>query len=169
MAMVYEIARRAGRRIRAANLGHDGPVTFETLCSVATAHGAEVYRTSLDPGQSGVIIKYAGSKPRIYISDMEAPERQLFTLAHELGHLIERRDLARDDEYGYVDHRNEGSSNLHEFYANEFAGELLMPAEQFVEVFDSQGEQEAARRFNVSVPAARERRRRLKVHSSDQL
>lgn len=167
MAMVYEIARRAGRRVRADYLGHDGPVNFETLCSVAKAHGAEVYRTSLDPGQSGMIIKYAGSNPRIYISDQEVPQRQLFTLAHELGHLIERRDIASDDEYGYVDHRDEGTKNLHEFYANEFAGELLMPAKKFIEVFDNRGEQAAACQFNVSVPAAVERRRRLKVHSGE--
>lgn len=73
MAMVYEIARRAGRRVRDNNLGHESPITFQTLRTVAQAHGAEVSYASLEPGQSGMIIKYAGSNPRIYISDLDSP------------------------------------------------------------------------------------------------
>ena len=167
MAMVYEIARRAGRRVRDNNLGHESPITFQTLRTVAQAHGAEVSYASLEPGQSGMIIKYAGSNPRIYISDLDSPQRQLFTLAHELGHLIERRDIARDDEYGFVDHRDEGTTNLHEFYANEFAGELLMPAEPFLDVANGESIEAAARQFNVSLPAAQERYRRLQVHHGE--
>lgn len=167
MPMVYELARRDARRTRREWAGHDQPITFESLKAIASGLGAEVYVDSLDPGVSGFIIKYAGSKPRIYISDNDGSARQVFTLAHELGHLVERRDLAKDEEYSFIDHRQNGVMNLREFYANEFAGELLMPAKPFLEVYNNKGLSAAADHFGVSESAAKERHRRLKVHADE--
>lgn len=168
MMMVYEEARQAAKDIRATYIGdNDRNLTFPLLRTVAERIGADVYDADLEPGVSGFIIKYVGSRPRIYIATREAPTRRLFTLAHELGHLVERQ-YVRDDEYSFTDYRREGEPNLHEFYANEFAGELLMPAAAFLDACgDSEDTASAARMFGVSEPAARERLRRLKVHPDE--
>jgi len=162
--MVYELARRDARRTREEWAGHDQPITFESLKAIASGLGASVHVQSLEPGVSGFIIKYVGSNPRIYISSDEGPVRQVFTLAHELGHLVERRDLAKDEEYSFIDYRQQGEINLREFYANEYAGELLMPAIPFLQSYREHGVKDTALRFNVSESAAQERYRRLKVH-----
>ena len=167
MALMYQLARKDAKRTRKEWANHDGPITYASLKAIAAGLGAEVYERQLDMGTSGLIIKYAGSAPRIYISNLDTPYRQIFTLAHELGHLVERRDWGRDEEYSFVDHRKQGVSNLHEFYANEFAGELLMPAKPFIEAWERGGADAAANEFGVSRVAAEERYRRLTVHPDE--
>lgn len=160
LALVYELARNAAADVRGQWANHDGPITFEGLRAIAAALGATVNVTRLPAGKSGMIIKYAGSSPRIYISESDSKERQLFTLAHELGHLWERREVANDDEYSFVSNRD-GEINLHEFFANEFAGTLLLPAN----AVDPDGDiSEQAGRFGVSQSAFNERLRRLRVN-----
>ncbi|MHC9941634.1 ImmA/IrrE family metallo-endopeptidase [Corynebacterium diphtheriae] len=66
----------------------------------------------------------------------EPEVRQRFTLAHEIGHLVEREHLGKDVEYSFIDYRNNGKCDLHEFYADEFAGSLLMPAREFSKILD---------------------------------
>lgn len=161
MPMVYELARQAAQDVRRQWANHQRPLNFETLRAIAAGLGASVHVTKLPVNKSGMIIKYAGSAPRIYISDAELPARQLFTLAHELGHLWERREVAHDDEYSFVDNRD-GGKNLHEFFANEFAGALLMPADTLCEL-EADG-QNVAQCFGVTESALAERKRRLQVH-----
>lgn len=162
MAMVYELARRAANDVRVHWVGHTDALTFESLQAIAAAMGASVYRVGLDAGKSGFIIKYVGSRPRIYINKNEPKERQLFTLAHELGHLWERREVAGDEEYSFVDNRN-GEKNLHEFFADEFAGALLLPEEIFANG-DVADVDYIAELYGVSPAAVQERHRRLQVH-----
>ncbi|WP_371830336.1 ImmA/IrrE family metallo-endopeptidase [Corynebacterium diphtheriae] len=44
----------------------------------------------LDPTISGVVVKEDEQNPKIYINSNEPEVRQRFTLAHEIGHLVER-------------------------------------------------------------------------------
>lgn len=80
--------------------------------------------------------------------------RDRFTLAHELGHLF----LGHVDEYEILYRR--GANEL-EYAANEFAAELLMPRDPFIEVVnqnvDDDGRcdiDEVASFFQVSPSAA---------------
>ena len=59
-----------------------------------------------------------------------APTRQRFSLAHELGHFLSGHE-SYDHEKTHVEDRPTfmGSHNHQEIEANEFAAELLMPAE----------------------------------------
>ncbi|MHC9618419.1 ImmA/IrrE family metallo-endopeptidase [Corynebacterium diphtheriae] len=90
----------------------------------------------LDPTISGVVVKEDEQNPKIYINSNEPEVRQRFTLAHEIGHLVEREHLGKDVEYSFIDYRNNGKCELHEFYADEFAGSLLMPAREFSKILD---------------------------------
>lgn len=75
-------------------------------------------------------------KPVIWVNPLEAPNRQRFTMAHELGHLI--NDVVPNlDKVGVNDEFHDGAINLkrdgrqepREYAANEFAAQLLMPSE----------------------------------------
>lgn len=159
--LLWQEARRQARQI--ANftpVGRDDGL--KSLAEIALQMGARVRVHSLSEQVSGVINKPdAASDPVITINADEPMARKRFTLAHEIGHLIERTQVADDPDYSFIDYRNADHYDLHEFFADEFAGELLMPAEEFERIYARDGEYGASMHFGVSVPAVRARRRRL--------
>lgn len=157
--MLWQSARQEAARLReVVNPGSRG---LENLVAMANMLGARVWVRPLEPDISGFVLKEKGTAPEIFINELETPQRQRFTLAHEIGHLVERNVLARDDDYSFIDHRRTDSYDLHEFYADEFAGELLMPADELDQIVTQHGEYIAAHHFGVSVPAINKRRERL--------
>lgn len=134
---------------------------LDDLVSIAHRYGAIVYIRPMKRDVSGMILKNEGEDPEIFVNATESMERQRFTLAHEIGHLVERIDVAGDRDFSFVDYRKADNYNLHEFFADEFAGELLMPAEEFQQVYRDQGDYGASVHFGVSVPAVRKRAQRL--------
>ncbi|KFI55462.1 ImmA/IrrE family metallo-endopeptidase [Bifidobacterium callitrichos] len=100
---------------------------------------------------------------RSYVETSESETRRRFTLAHELGHYVERVDVSDDNDFSFVERREPSRYDLYEFYADEFAGALLMPEWQFLGMLD-EGRSfiDIAARFGVSLDAARKRRERLK-------
>lgn len=66
--------------------------------------------------------------PYVFVSARFKP-RMLFTLAHEVGHLVSHHDLSKD--FGFVDEDVESNkiTTEQERYADEFASCLLMPQE----------------------------------------
>ena len=65
--------------------------------------------------------------PIIYVNNSMTQERQIFTLFHELGHLLKRTggvDFRRD-----VSEEFKGRYRRDEVFCNAFAGELLVPKE----------------------------------------
>ena len=104
------------------------PVDVE---SIATQIGAEIRREDFDEDLSGFALQKNGSK-FIGINSTEGHERQRFTIAHELGHLIlhKQDNVNYDAGVGLVLLREAHSvrgSDIKEVEANRFAAELLMP------------------------------------------
>lgn len=128
--------------------------------AIAEELGIEVIFGTLREGTSGAIIA-EGEDVQILISEDDPMGRQTFTCAHELGHYQERR-RARDPEYSFEDTRRPGEYDLHEFYADEFAGNLLMPERRFLDVYAHNiDERTLAAYFAVSPTAVRKRIARL--------
>jgi len=75
------------------------------------------------------VLRREDGRWRIYINRQDSPMRQLFTLAHELGHFFLHRDGDRDFVDGeFVMHRSDDERHKkEEREANEFAGSLVMP------------------------------------------
>jgi Zn-dependent peptidase ImmA (M78 family) len=77
-------------------------------------------------------------KPEIWINPTDSANRQKFTMAHEIGHLV--YDVLPDinnfipikDNYKTL--RRDGTQNIMERRANDFAAKLLMPKELIVEI-----------------------------------
>lgn len=159
MPLLWQAARNEAQNIRkASNIGNTG---LADLIKIASKWDASVSVVPLEPGLSGFIIKEADSTPRIYINSEEPVVRQRFTLAHEIGHLVDRNVIARDPDYSFVDRRG-AEYDLHEFFADEFAGELLMPVNALISLFNSgMSKYQAADQLGVSVPALDKRLSRL--------
>lgn len=120
-----------------------------------------------DPELSGAITATAG-EVKIFLSDKERFERQLFTCAHEIGHFMERAE-AQDDTYTFKESEAELQAargrgwDLHEFYADEFAGNLLMPTPRVKELYEENvSVSEMADIFSVTRAAIHTRLDRLK-------
>ena len=98
----------------------------------------------------------------IFVNENDAPTRQRFTIAHELGHLA-----LHESEGSMVDFRNQmhhvGSSTK-EVEANAFAADLLMPIDKFVKAYEKYKEYISLiySMFNVSVAAVQVRIKNLK-------
>jgi len=79
-----------------------------------------------DPDISGAFSRKAHT---IYLSDKESPERQAFTVAHEIGHYKLHEDRPIDILYRKQVWQLNSSADTDEAQANWFAANLLMPKE----------------------------------------
>lgn len=166
--LIWEKAEQEAAKYHSRFQHSDGLVDLPALCA---AFGLKVFRSSaLDDGVSGMIQKdSANSAVHILLNAQDSPLRQRFTLAHEIGHFVERHE-ASDDAYAFFDYRGK-DYDLHEFFADHFAGALLIPTsilEKVVPDISSMSLSEAlesapsvASHFRVSVAAARMRIFRL--------
>ncbi len=64
---------------------------------------------------------------KIYINGDDSARRQMFTLAHEIGHIA----LHGEMEGNFIDYRSKAEKTTREVEADTFASELLMPEFHF--------------------------------------
>lgn len=155
--LVWKDARKQAKDIRSAyRVSTKGLADLERIAGVL---GAEVFYEELPKEQAGLIVKRPDDAfASIIINRRDIPERQRFTLAHEIGHLVDRLRMAGDQRFSFMDYRDgRNGYSLHEFFADEFAGELLMPAIPLIREVAKTSYYEAAATFGVT-PAAVERR-----------
>jgi Zn-dependent peptidase ImmA (M78 family) len=140
----------------------DPPVPVE---DVARRLGAELTYEAFDGDVSGMLYREGeGQMPIIGVNSRQAPTRQRFTVAHEIGHLVlHRGQPVFVDSFVRVNWRA-GKSGRDEVEANAFAAELLMPRNLIEESIDSAQTRhgtllrdalvsELARKFHVSPEA----------------
>ena len=110
---------------------YDLPINLE---KIAQSLGARVLYTAMEDENSGMIFKDS-EEYIIGINSLHHPNRQRFTLAHEIAHLCLHKDaidgnIHVDKTFPQRLNRNTRSSrgvDLKEIEANNFAAELLMP------------------------------------------
>lgn len=122
-----EIIKEKVRELRALPfVGGVFPVPIE---AIASHLGFGCYFFDPDERTIGISGAVNHKSKKIFINRDDAPQRQLFTVAHEIGHIT----LHGVDE-DYIDYRAsdlDETSKGKEFEANQFAAELLMPEEIF--------------------------------------
>jgi Zn-dependent peptidase ImmA (M78 family) len=127
--------------------------------------GVDVIRSPLPPKISGLIQPSTTAPARfeIRVNKYEPPERQRFTVAHELAHFLLHRD---DIGTGVVDSIMYRSSltSRKEVEANKLAADIVMPTSTVSQEFKRLGGMrtpetvdELAGIFRVSVPAMKVR------------
>lgn len=123
-------------------------------CKLADDLGVEIRYLDLPEGLSGFIAKESAELPPvIYVNDDDSHVRQRFTIAHELGHLVQ--ETALGNHVFQTLKREEGHANLgvhnKERWANGFAAGILMPAGATRSLYVSgESAREIAERLNVS-------------------
>lgn len=128
MAPRYTVARRrASDLLREAQVRRP-PVPIEKLARMVNA----AIRYEPFAGQMyGVVHRNRDGTAVIGVNSLDAPNRQRFTIAHEIGHLLLHRDeKLHIDERSPIGLRTDTSSmatDEREIEANQFAAELLMP------------------------------------------
>lgn len=124
-------AARAAARLLEQHGNGVIPVDVEVI---ARSLGATIIYEPFDGNLSGSLIKEAGSTPVIAINTSHHPNRQRFSIAHELGHL-QLHATRKKEDHVFLDRpfralRSEVSSlgtDRREVEANAFAAALLMP------------------------------------------
>nr|WP_094736657.1 MULTISPECIES: ImmA/IrrE family metallo-endopeptidase [unclassified Rhodococcus (in: high G+C Gram-positive bacteria)] len=160
VALVKDAALEDAQETRRAHWGTQLPID---PFSIARSLGIEITYMTLDPGISGMLIRKKGRAPQIIVDENDTPARQNFTVAHEIGHYIERVKVDPEGSFSFTDYRGAPAGrDLHEFYADEFAGNLLAPP-QAVKMLSARGMSaiEMAKAFDISLPAMQTRLRRL--------
>lgn len=116
--------------------------------------------------ESGSMIARSLSDFVIYVSPFTSLERDRFTIAHELGHLLLHLPKALATHPGatmratrYVDNDDEKQRRA-EWEANWFAAAFLMPSREF-EIEFKKGAEFAQRKFKVSSSAVEARAKSL--------
>lgn len=98
---------------------------------ISSFEGLVIRREQMPSNVSGYF-KNENGKWIIGVNQAHHPNRQKFTMAHELGHYI----LHKEKDINIVDttlFRNEESDSV-EYMANEFASKLLMPEDEVREL-----------------------------------
>lgn len=134
---------------------------------IAKALGAQVRFSPFDNELSGMVY-IKDDVPIIGVNSMHHPNRQRFTIAHELGHLELHREMLTasvhvDKNFPALMRSSESATGNEEIeiQANQFAAELLMPralidqvlaGKQF-DIDDDGPIEELAKKFKVSKQA----------------
>lgn len=122
------IKREVTDLIARANI-NSPPVWVERIAELL---GARIELADFNNEVSGVLIR-KGKHTVIGVAKEQAPNRQRFTIAHEIGHLVlhETEEVHVDRQF-FVKLRSQVSSeavDVDEIEANAFAASLLMPEE----------------------------------------
>ncbi|MFY1685013.1 ImmA/IrrE family metallo-endopeptidase [Micromonospora sp. WMMD730] len=121
-------AEQAAQRLLARHGVTQGP---SPIMELADAEGITVVREPFrDDGVSGVLLREP-DKTVILVNAANAPTRQRFTIAHEIGHFLLHDGAVYLDGRARVNFRDGLSSmatDHEEIEANTFAAALLMPA-----------------------------------------
>lgn len=104
---------------------------FTNIIFIANQLGYTVISTNFENDISGMVVN-SKSERAIYINNNDTPERQRFTIAHEIGHILLHH--VEQNEY-FVDYRNKEIYDTKEFEADNFAANLLMPREKSIEIW----------------------------------
>jgi len=165
-------------RLLEENEINGAPVDVER---VATSLGIDVRKTPTEDDISGFLLTQGDGLRVIGVNSLHHPNRQRFTIGHEIGHFALHNKAGVHVDRLVVRLRSSASSTgeeREEVEANRFAAELLVPR-NFLErdlkdfslndLSDDRGMQQLAKRYQVSVQAMTNRLISLGYLKTDQL
>jgi len=179
-----------GQRDSLARTG-DGKIPVDPN-SIAVKMGMEVYFAPIPGGLAGAILKTRKEEtPKIFVDNNASTSRKRFTIAHEIGHCVERfRDsdspnqkipghLGFSDESMVSDEKILGGimpigsrtpdQSPRELFADYFACCLLIPEDKVLELINKGANiKDVATYFGVSAATMRNRLNDLGIDFSDQ-
>jgi Zn-dependent peptidase ImmA (M78 family)/DNA-binding XRE family transcriptional regulator len=125
------------------------------VLAVARELGVAVFVRPFPNALSALLLRH-GKNAFIGVNSHQAPVRQRFSVAHELGHFVLHHSDRHFIDYGVpsaVEGELPGYNWEHERAANQFAAELLMPAEMVRQDARTTALSRLATRYDVSQEA----------------
>lgn len=106
------------------------PVPVDPI-ALARRFGINVYGVPMDNNVSGLLSKATPtSDTDMFLNTNHSAVRQRFTAAHELGHYFQNLANAKNTTYFFKrDDLSSCGTDTNEIFANQFAANLLMPAD----------------------------------------
>lgn len=112
----------------------DSEVAFKFWRETLEEKGLFIFKDAFkDGGYSGFCL-YDATFPVIYVNNSKPFTRQIFTLFHELAHLLFHTGGVDTSLDRYIRHLT-GNERRIEVFCNQFAGEFLVPTDDFAERF----------------------------------
>lgn len=152
--MARRVREYLGVTIEEQTNWHNSDIALENWRQAFNAVGIFVFKDAFKVNDYSGFCLYDDLFPIIYVNNSSAKTRQIFTLFHELAHLLFHTSGvdAVDDEYIP---RLHGDGRLIEIICNRFAATTLVPDESFRAAFagrepTEQTAKELASRFHVS-------------------
>lgn len=142
---------------------------------IAKAEGLFITKKRLDDDVAGFLLRSGGAK-FIGVNQSQAPTRQRFTIAHELGHALlhdgEELHIDKDFRINFRDAVSSLATNVEEIESNTFAAWLLMPSQfllkqitiEHLDIDDDVEVVKLAKRYQVSTQAMTHRLANLANH-----
>lgn len=122
--------------------------------AVAEAEGFDVVYSKFESDVSAHLSGYSDANTNTIVVNIEqSPARKMFTIAHELAHLLLHKDYVKDDgRYQLLPRRNFYSAEkpIEEKEADAFAAEFLVPLSVLKKYKGLASDHELARLFAVS-------------------
>lgn len=116
----YKVSRDLAWQVLLRENVTELPVDIVGLCKGMGIRVQHYTPTDDNDGYSVILF----GNPRIFVSRECSPERQRFTIAHELGHIL----LGHVGKHQLVNREPSGTDNPIEHEANVFASRILAPA-----------------------------------------
>ena len=138
--MAHQVRNYLGIDLAEQQSWNDADDTLKRWRTVLEDHGVFVFKDSFNPpGKkkedsvestfSGFCL-YDSDFPVIYVNNNKAKNRQIFTLFHELAHLLMHTGGVYTRQDDYIEYLT-GDDRLIEVLSNQFAAEFLVPSEDF--------------------------------------
>ena len=110
----------------------DSDTAFKKWRKVVQSHGIFVFKNSFKDSNFSGFCLYDKKFPVIYINNSEAKTRQIFTLFHELAHILFHTSGFDPVDENYFRGDLKGTNKKIETICNEFAGTFLVPEESLL-------------------------------------
>jgi Zn-dependent peptidase ImmA (M78 family) len=130
--MATVVRRYLGKELAEQTQWKNSDYAFKAWRDALEEHGIFVFKNAFRVEAFSGFCLYDEQFPIIYVNNSKPINRQIFTLFHELAHLLFRTggvDTRLDD---YLDHL-EGDSRWIEILCNRFTGEFLVPEYDFAQ------------------------------------
>jgi len=125
---------------------------------IARDLGIRVYFANFKDEDDKISGFFFAEKNEIYINENEYPQRQTFTIAHELGHKIMHEEWLNSSDYKVLLRNSiNDSTDPKEKETNAFAAHLLVPRFMLDKYYKIASIEELATLFMVSAPVIRAR------------
>lgn len=122
MMLVTDDARCRAQTLRHVSIGQEGAVDLNKLAALLGV--SVVFSDTMPDTIAGVTIRKSPTTPtKIYINSNKSRDDQRLALAQQIGHFVEREMAGVSSRYSFQSPAKE--YNLHYFYADQFAQELL--------------------------------------------